>query len=96
MEIINDIKTQIKNKNLNEEVFVFVEDNIESIVEEITNVKILAEIINYAKYKFFNEESVLSDYAYDKLIEKMEILDPNNKVLTEIGYKINSIKTHHF
>lgn len=91
MEIINDIKTQIKNKNLNEEVFVFVEDNIESIVEEITNVKILAEIINYAKYKFFNEESVLSDYAYDKLIEKMEILDPNNKVLTEIGYKINSI-----
>ena len=91
MDIINHIKTQIKNKNLNNELLIFIEDNIESIVEQLNNIKLLEEIINYAKYKYYNEEAILSDYVYDKLIEKMDILDPNNKVLTEIGYKINLI-----
>lgn len=88
MDIVNNIKIQIKNKNLNEEIFVYIEDNIEEVVDLLNNIKILAEIINHAKYKYYNEEAILSDYAYDKLIEKMEILDPNNKVLTDIGYKI--------
>lgn len=91
MDIINHIKIQIKNKNLNDELFIFIEDNIESIVERLNNIKLLEEIINHAKYKYYNEEAILSDYVYDKLIEKMDILDPNNKVLTEIGYKINLI-----
>jgi DNA ligase (NAD+) len=91
MELINDIKTHIKQKNLNETVFVFIEDNIEELVDKLNNVKILEELINYAKYMYHNEEAVLSDYAYDKLIEKMEIIDPNNKTLTDIGYKIASV-----
>ncbi len=89
MDLIN---TYVKNnKIINEKIFDIIEDNIENFVEEIDNVKLLENIITIAKDKYFNDSQVLTDYTYDKLIDKLSIISPNSKVLTDIGYKVDSI-----
>jgi DNA ligase (NAD+) len=91
MELINEIKSQVKHNKIDQNILMLLEENIDEIIENINNVKLLEMIINYAKNKYFNDEAILSDYAYDKLIYKMELLDPNNKVLTDVGYKIDIV-----
>lgn len=91
MDINKELKNYIKNKITDNKIFEFIEENIQEIIDNISNIKILATIINYAKDKYFNDQSVLSDYAYDKLVDKLTELDPENKVLTDVGYTISSI-----
>ena len=92
MDITKELKPYIKkNEIIDQKIFDFIEENIQEIINKVTNTKILAIIINYAKDKYFNDQPVLSDYAYDLLIDRLTELDPENKVLTEVGYKISSI-----
>ena len=92
MNINKIIKTYIKqNKVINNDIFKFIEDNINKIIDLEIDIKLLAVIINHAKYKYFNGEEILSDYAYDKLLDKLTKQDKSNKILSEIGYKINGI-----
>jgi NAD-dependent DNA ligase len=86
------IKDYIKgNKIINNRLFDYIEKNIDVVLNTI-NVKELSLIIEYAKNKYYNSsEPVLLDNTYDKLLDRLEELDPNNKSLKSIGYTIDSI-----
>jgi len=91
MEFTKNIKLYIKNgKIINLELFKMIEENSD-LIDEIVDIKQLVIMINTAKDKYHNEESVISDYTYDKLIDKLEELDPTNSALTDVGYKIDII-----
>jgi NAD-dependent DNA ligase len=93
MSIINKLKKYIDNDLINDiKIFKLIEDNIDEIIDNINNKKLLDIIINFAKERYFNNKPVLTDHAYDKLLNKLSILDPNNKNLSDIGFKVNSIK----
>jgi NAD-dependent DNA ligase len=92
MDINKQLKSFIvKNKITDPSIFTLIENNINTFISEINNPTVLAVIINYAKDKYFNGESVISDIVYDKLIDKMTALDPSNKILSDVGYTIDII-----
>ena len=53
-------------------------------------IKELEKIIQYARDKFFNDESIMSDNIYDLLIDFLTYKDPKNKILKEVGSAIKS------
>lgn len=52
----------------------------------------LVDIIQYSRDKFFNSESVISDNIYDLIIDFLTFKDPKNKILKEIGFKVDDKK----
>ena len=59
----------------------------------ISNVKKsdLVKIIKLANNQYYNDGNpLLTDHQYDLLIDKLKKLDPNNKLLSQIGCKIHS------
>jgi len=93
--IDKELKQFIKNDAIYDtKIFEFIEENINEIIDynfKDKDKKLLAIIINYAKEKYYNDEPVISDYVYDELADKLSELDPTNKVLTSVGYKLSSI-----
>ena len=53
-------------------------------------IKELEKIIQYARDKFFNSESIMSDNIYDLLIDFLIYKDPKNKFIKKIGSDIKS------
>ena len=57
------------------------------------NVKNLENSIRKARFEYYNKgNSFLSDQNYDKKIERLIKLDPNNKLLKEVGYSSDQDK----
>lgn len=59
----------------------------------ISNVKksYLVKIIKLANNQYYNDGNpLLTDHQYDLLMDKLKKLDPNNKLLSQIGCKIHS------
>ena len=51
----------------------------------------LVKIIKLANNQYYNDGNpLLTDHQYDLLIDKLKKLDPNNKLLSQIGCKIHS------
>jgi hypothetical protein len=46
MEIINEIKSQVKHSNIDPHILMALEENIDEFIENINNVKLLEMIIN--------------------------------------------------
>lgn len=68
-----------------------IEHNIYQFLNE-ASIANLEEIIIFAKDKYFNGESVISDDVYDMLIEQLTLLDPDNKILNEVAHAVIGIK----
>ena len=60
-------------------------------VQDLT-ISELVDIIQYSRDKFFNSESVISDNIYDLIIDFLTFKDPKNKILKEIGFKVDDKK----
>lgn len=65
---------------------------IEDPVNFINSVEldILIKIIVYCSKKYYNSESVITDELFDFLINYLKKVDPNNKVINNIGAKVLS------
>ena len=50
----------------------------------------IINIITYANEQYHNNQSVISDEIFDMLIDLIKDLDPTNKILKQIGAKINT------
>src|SRR3990167_6466587 len=48
-------------------------------------IKSLEEQIRFHREKYYNEDPAISDAEFDALEDKLKEINPNNKVLTEIG-----------
>jgi DNA ligase (NAD+) len=59
---------------------------------------IIIDIYSYASDKYYNDESILSDKLFDQLKEYIELVDPKNPILEEVGFrtKINKVKLPFF
>ena len=66
-----------------------IEHNIYEFLNTAT-VSQLVEIISFAKDKYFNGESVISDEVYDMLTEQLTMLDPDNLILQEVGHEVTN------
>lgn len=74
---------------MNNEKAIQIEANIYNFLNTATT-NDLVEIITYAKDKYFNGESIISDDIYDMLIEQLTILDPDNIILNEIAHDVTN------
>ena len=53
----------------------------------------LEKVITLASQKYYSDdEPIISDQVYDILLEVLQARDPNNKVITNIGYKSSNDK----
>ena len=53
----------------------------------------LEKILTLASQKYYSdEEPIISDQVYDIVLEVLQTRDPNNKILTNIGFKSNNDK----
>ena len=52
------------------------EPETKKIITELTDEKILEIIIKYSNEKYYNSISVLDDYIYDSLVDKLSNLNP--------------------
>lgn len=51
-------------------------------------VRELVEKINRANISYRTGESVITDTQYDTLLEELEVLDPDNKLITNVGFDV--------
>lgn len=80
------------DKTMNEELAAQIEQNIYEFINN-ASIQQLVEIITFAKDKYFNGESVISDETYDILIEQLTLLDKDNPVLQEVAHDITSVNS---
>ena len=66
-------------------------DNLKSNPEQYAlkvPISNLEKVLTLASQKYYSdEEPIISDQVYDILLEVLQARDPNNKVITNIGYK---------
>jgi len=90
--MIKTLKKNIRNnKIINDDIFKIVTDNIDTIVSTIDNIKLYEIILNEANNRYHNSTSIIDDYVYDRLLDRLKSLDPNNKIFSNIGYTVESI-----
>ena len=53
------------------------------------NIEILKEKIIQANEKYRNGDSIISDNEFDTLVDELEILSPDDKLLSQIGHNIS-------
>lgn len=60
--------------------------------------KFLIDFVNYCKDTYYTNQPFISDSLYDKILEYIKSIDPNNKVLTNIGAPVyrNKVKLPFF
>ena len=51
--------------------------------------------IRKARKDYYNNESLMSDYAFDQLIAKLKCVKPESKVLTEVGARPRGVVIDH-
>jgi len=58
----------------------------------------IISIYSYASDKYYNGESIINDKLFDKLKDYIEMIDPKNPILEEVGFKtkINKVKLPFF
>ena len=92
MDYSKTLKKYIKSgKIIKDDIYKFLDDNIDDIVKNVNDVKLLEIIINTANDKYHNGISVIEDNTFDELKDKLMILDPENKIFKKVGYTVNSI-----
>jgi len=52
----------------------------------------IINVIKYANDQYYNNEAIISDEIFDMLINLIKDIDPTNKILKQIGAKINKKK----
>ena len=75
------VLTDEKMKNIEQNIYEFLND---------ATIPQLVDVINYAKNKYFNGESIINDDTYDLLTEQLTELDPTNAVLQEIAHEVTN------
>ena len=68
-------------KSINEDPILFMIEN---------DAKTIINVIKYANDQYHNNQSIISDEIFDMLIDLIKDLDPTNKILKQIGAKINT------
>ena len=58
---------------------------------ESHTIKDLIKVAKIADQAFFNGESIMTDEEYDLIIDRIRILEPNNKFLKKVGSNIDEI-----
>jgi DNA ligase (NAD+) len=92
MDLSKTLKKYIKaGKISNDDIYKFLDDNIDDIISNVNDIKLYEIIINAANDKYHNSVSVINDYTFDELMSKLMILDPNNKIFKRVGYTVDSI-----
>lgn len=74
------ISDEVINKINNDPILFLMETDIDTLID----------LIKYANDKYYNDIPVISDEIFDMCIDLIKDIDPDNKVLKQIGAKINT------